>query len=176
MIKVLGLSLYGELAASHRYRLKQYSSYLSKHGIELEIFSFLNDKYLNDRFLGKSPSITNLVSSGMSRLMTLYHQQEYACAIVHCELFPLMPSLLESRILRIPYIYDFDDAWYLRYKQGSLSNLSFILSDKIDSFIANAAAVTAGNSALASHAVMHNENVIILPTIVDTDYYIDYSI
>ena len=175
MIKVLGLSLYGELAASHRYRLKQYSSYLSKHGIELEIFSFLNDKYLNDRFLGKSPSITNLVSSGMSRLMTLYHQQEYACAIVHCELFPLMPSLLESRILRIPYIYDFDDAWYLRYKQGSLSNLSFILSDKIDSFIANAAAVTAGNLALASHALMHNENVIILPTIVDTDYYIDYS-
>jgi glycosyltransferase involved in cell wall biosynthesis len=175
VIKVLGLSLYGELAASHRYRLKQYTSVLLDYGIELEIFSLLNDDYLKRRFDGKRVSVGNIISSAISRLQVIANQDEYDCAIVHCELFPLMPSLLESKILKIPYIYDFDDAWYLRYKQGRLSYFSFFLGNKIDVFIKNAAAVTAGNSFLASYALNYNKNVTILPTVVDTNYYVDYS-
>ena len=46
MIKVMGLALYGDKAASTRYRLFQYKSLLEESGIELEVFSLLSNEYL----------------------------------------------------------------------------------------------------------------------------------
>ena len=46
MIKVLGLALYGPLAASTRYRLAQYVPGLASLGIDLQIRHLLGDDYL----------------------------------------------------------------------------------------------------------------------------------
>ena len=54
MIKVLGLALYGPLAASTRYRLGQYVPGLASHGIDLQICHLLGDNYLRRRFGGGS--------------------------------------------------------------------------------------------------------------------------
>jgi hypothetical protein len=51
MTNVLGLTLYGPLAASTRYRLLQYIPGLNTQDIQLQVNSLLNDVYLTRRFL-----------------------------------------------------------------------------------------------------------------------------
>ena len=96
-------------------------------------------------------------------------------AVVHCELFPFMPGWLERALIRKPYIYDIDDAFYLRYQLGRKRIARSVLGGKFDSVMAGAAAVTAGNSVLAEYALQHNPTVKQLPTVVDTSRYVPFT-
>ena len=171
MTKILGLSLYGRQAASHRYRLGQYVPGLAQAGIDLQIQSLLDDEYLVRRFAGRSFPWGSVLQSAWQRLLVLIRTDGFEGAILHCELYPLMPGGLERLFLPKPYIYDFDDAFFLKYRQGRLGSLQPILGKKFDRVIAGAAAVTAGNSYLTSYAQEYNTNVHQLPTVVDTSRY-----
>lgn len=171
MIKVLGLALYGPLAASTRYRLGQYVPGLASQGIDLKICHLLDDNYLRRRFSGGAPSVTAMLRMGLNRFADLWHLQEYDLAMLHCELFPLMSGWLESALIRQPYIYDFDDAFYLKYRSSRFSMTSPVLASKFDTVIAGAASVTAGNHALDEYAKRYNNNTNYLPTVVDTARY-----
>ena len=92
-------------------------------------------------------------------------------AIVYAELLPLIPAWLEQRLLRIPYILDFDDAFYLKYRSGRLRWLRPLLGGKFNQLLHVAAAVTAGNAHLAAYARRFNANATLLPSVVDTDHY-----
>jgi len=166
------LALYGPLAASHRIRLANYREGLLRFGINLEVHSLLGDDYLKNRFNNKSTSILYLLDAYISRLRLLAGQKKHDVAIVHCELLPVFPYFLERSILSIPYIYDFDDAFFLRYRSGKLRAFEFLLGGKFDGVIAGAAAVTAGNSYLAEYAGKFNSKTVVLPSVVDTEIYI----
>jgi glycosyltransferase involved in cell wall biosynthesis len=173
MIKVLGLALYGPLAASTRYRMDQYVPGLASQGIDLQIFYLLGDDYLRHRNSGGALPIVSMLQAGLARLADLRRQTKYDIAILHCELFPLMPGSLERALIRLPYIYDFDDAYYLKYRRGHLGIAKPLLGNKFDTVMAGAAAVTAGNTgALMSIARQNNENIYCLPTVVDTVRYL----
>jgi len=174
MIKVLGLALYGPLAASTRYRLCQYVPGLAAKGIDLQIRSLLSDEYLRARFNGHALPIIKMLKDGFARVGDLCKQYEYDAVIIHCELIPMMPGWLEKALVNKPYIYDFDDAFYLKYRSGSLRFASPLLGSKFDTVIAGAAAVTAGNHILANYARMHNSKTRYLPTVVDTERYIPF--
>ncbi|WP_417913365.1 glycosyltransferase [Candidatus Electronema sp. TJ] len=171
MIKVLGLALYGPLAASTRYRLEQYAPGLAEHGIDLRIHHLLDDQYLRCRFSGRCPPATPLLKSGWERLSLLMNRQRFDAAMLYAELFPLLPSWLELRLLRqLPYVHDLDDAFHLKYRRsGWLSVMRPALGGKIDALMADAAAVTAGSGILAEYARQRNRNTFILPTVVDTE-------
>ena len=172
MIKVLGLALYGPLAASTRYRLGQYVDGLAGFGIELQIRHLLGDEYLRRRFAAGRLPLLPMLQAGVARLGDLLHQEKFDLAMVHCELFPLMPGKLERAMLRKPYIYDFDDAFYLKYKTGRLGFAQPFLGDKFDTVMAGAAAITAGNHVLVQYARKHNANSDYLPTVVDIERYL----
>ena len=172
MIKVLGLALYGPLAASTRYRLGQYVSGLSSMGIDLQIRHLLGDDYLRARFRDGPLPLMGIARAGVSRLAELWHADEYDLAIVYGELFPLMPGWMERALIRKPYIYDFDDAFYLKYRSGRLGIMAPLLAHKFDAVIASAAAVTAGNQVLNEYGRQYNHNTHYLPTVVDTERYI----
>jgi glycosyltransferase involved in cell wall biosynthesis len=172
MIKVLGLALYGPLAASTRYRLGQYVQGLAGMGIDLQIRHLLSDDYLRSRFNGTSVPIEAILKSGFARLADLWRADEYDVAMLHCELFPLMPSSIEQALVRIPYIYDFDDAFYLKYRSGWLGLAGPILGRKFDAVIAGAVEVTAGSNVLVDYARHHNSKIQYLPTVVDTARYL----
>lgn len=174
MIKVLGLALYGPLAASHRYRLAQYVPEVAKRGIELRIQHLLGDEYLRRRFHGDTAPVGVLARAGWERLREL-GTRDFDVAIVHCELFPLMPGWLERALLRHPYIYDCDDAFYLKYRRGRLGALRPLLGGKFDTVMRGAAAVTVGNAALADYAANFNPKTVRLPTVVDTRRYVPVS-
>jgi glycosyltransferase involved in cell wall biosynthesis len=172
MIKVLGLALYGPLAASTRYRLGQYVPGLTSKGIDLQIVHLLGDDYLRGRFSGGSLNLSGLVQSTLARMGDLLRQHECDMVMLHCELFPLMPGWMERALIRIPYIYDFDDAFYLKYRKGLLGMQSPFLAHKFDTVMGGASAVTAGNQVLAGYAKQHNNNTQYLPTVVDIMRYL----
>ena len=172
MIKVLGLALYGPLAASTRYRLSQYVPGLASKGIDLHIVHLLGNDYLRERFAGGSIQLAGLVKATFARLGDLWRQHEYDVVILHCELFPLMPGCMERALISIPYIYDFDDAFYIKYRSGRLGMLSPLLAHKFDEVMRGASAVTAGNHELARYANRYNHNTQYLPTVVDIGRYV----
>jgi glycosyltransferase involved in cell wall biosynthesis len=171
VIKVLGLSLYGPLAASNRYRLSQYLHGLRQYGIDLEVMALLGNDYIQTTFLGERYSIWKLVRDYLERVTMLWSQSRYDLAILHVELLPFVPSVIESRLLKIPYIYDFDDAFFLKYRGGRFKGLSFLLGNKFEPILSMAAAVTAGNRYLCDYARRLNSNTRLMPTVVDTDRY-----
>ncbi len=171
MINVLGLSLYGAKAASHRVRLSQFQSGLSEVGIKLEIKSLLNNYYLKQKYSGSKPSLFRILQAFLARVSTLRNAKDFDLAIIYGELFPLMPACIEKRLLLLPYLFDFDDAFYLKYISGKLGIFKPLLGRKFESVMSNAAAITAGNQHLASYARQFNKNVIVLPSVVDTNNY-----
>src|SRR5467141_3156451 len=172
MIKALGLALYGPLAASTRYRLGQYVPGLASHGIDLKVCHLLGDDYLRRRFAGRVPSITGMMLAGAKRLADLWSQHQYDVVVLHCELFPLMPGLLECALIRRPYVYDFDDAFYLKYRRNLLRVASPLLGGKFGTVMAGATAVTAGNHVLCRYAAQYNADAHYLPTVVDVRRYL----
>ena len=171
MIRVLALSLYGPLAASHRVRLSQFQSGLAAAGIDMQIQSLLNDAYLKCMFSGRRPSPLNLLAAYVRRLQSVCKANRYDLLIVHCELLPFLPGWLERQFLKIPFIYDFDDAFFLKYRTGRFRLLQPLLGAKADRMMAASVAVSAGNSALAVYARRFNSNVAVLPSVVDTDQF-----
>ncbi len=171
MIRVLGRSLYGPQAASHRVRLSQFQPGLAAAGIDLQIQSLLDNAYLQRSFNGRRPSLRALLAAYGRRLQALRQADRFDLAIVHCELLPFLPGWLERQLLTIPFIYDCDDAFFLKYRSGSLRLLQPLLGAKADRLMAAAVAVTAGNTWLAAHARRFNSNVFVLPSVVDTDQF-----
>ena len=169
MLRVLALSLYGPKAASHRVRLSQYQSGLASNGIHLHILSLLDDAYLVRSFSGSPPLLHRLILAYVERIKSLLESSSYDLLIIYCEALPFIPFCLEKRLLNIPYIYDFDDAFFLKYSHRNGGLFRPFLGNKIQKLMSNATSVTAGNSSLANYAYKFNSNVTLLPSVVDTD-------
>ena len=153
-------------------RLAQFQQGLATACINLEIQSLLDNDYLQRSFAGGQPSVRALISAYGRRLKALHLSSCFDLAIVHCELLPFLPSWLELFFLKIPFIYDFDDAFYLKYSSGRFHWLQPLLGAKCERMAAAAVAVTAGNAELAAYARRFNSNVTLLPSVVDTDHYL----
>jgi len=171
MIRVLGLALYGDMAASHRYRLAQYRAVLAQQGIDLQVASLLGNSYLRRLYQGQRTSITDVARMYRQRLQDVRDANTFDVWMIHCELLPFVPAFIEQRLITRPYIYDFDDAFYLKYRTGKYRFLQGLLGRKFETTMANAAAVTAGNASLAEYAQRFNPKVHRLPTVVDTARY-----
>ena len=172
MIKVLGLALYGPLAASTRYRLGQYVPGLLSQGIDMKICHLLSDDYLRRRFDGGAPRVISMLRDGLIRFAELCRQHDYDAIMLYCELYPLLPGWLERVLLRQPYLYDFDDAFYLKYRGKRFAWASSTLDGKFETVMAGASAVTAGNHVLSKYASQYKANTHYLPTVVDTERYL----
>ena len=171
MTRVLGLSLYGPQAASHRVRLSQFQPGLATSGIDMHIQSLLDDSYLQRIYSGARPSLPGLIAAYGRRIRALRQAVRFDLAIVHCELLPFLPGWLERQLLQIPLVYDCDDAFYLKYRSGRLRLLQPLLGAKADRLMAAAVAVTVGNAGLAAYAGRFNSTVAVLPSVVDTDQF-----
>lgn len=169
-IKVLAFALYGTKAASTRIRINQYKDRLAKEGILLETNYLLNNSYLDSKFNNTKIAVLPIFLSYIKRIKILLFKKDYDLLIIHCELFPFFPAIIERFFLRNKkYIYDFDDAFYLKYQKGKYSFLKYFLANKFSSMIGSANEIFAGNSVLADYAKQYNNNVKFIPSVVDTD-------
>jgi glycosyltransferase involved in cell wall biosynthesis len=171
MIRVIAFALYGPLAASTRYRLEQYIPFLKLYGIDLKVKYLLNDNYLKSRYDRTRLALYPIIKSYIARIREISDLRNFDIAIVYGELLPLFPSFIERHLIKIPYIYDFDDAFYLKYRLNFNCFFKYFFDKKIDLFINGATAVCAGNSYLFKYAAKLNKRVLMLPTAVNIKRY-----
>jgi len=176
-MNVLFFVPYTTEGGSNRFRVEQYLPHLNRHGIESMIRPFLCSSAFYDILYrpGRTPrkGWYFLVSS-LNRLLDLVRSRRFDRIVVHREAFPLGPPVLEwflSR-LRIPIIYDFDDAIWQRNTSGANRPLQFLkCPGKVATIIRLSRQVIAGNGYLRDYALQHNPRVTVIPTPVDTDRF-----
>ncbi len=171
--KILYLTKYSRNAGSSRLRSFQYFPYLEKAGFEVEVSPLFSENYLVKLYAGESTLKEAVVGYG-KRLLKLFTVRTYDRIVIEKELFPYLPAFAE-RLLTLrgrKYIVDYDDAIFHNYDQSAHPVIKQLLGKKIDTVMANAAVVVAGNSYLAERAVNAGAKVVeVIPTVIDLERY-----
>jgi glycosyltransferase involved in cell wall biosynthesis len=172
-MKVIFMMKYGSLAASPRYRFLQFGPELQARGIECNFSPLLDNHYLATLLKKNSKNWVALFYGYLKRVLQLLSIRRYDLVVVHCELFPYLPSIFEKYLnwVGIPYIYDFDDAIFHQYDEHRFAIVRALYRKKIAKVIHGARAVWAGNNYLAEYAKRYNQHVFCFPTVVDMNRY-----
>ncbi len=176
-LRVLVLTPYPlRRAPSQRFRWEQYIEPLAARGIDLEPSSFLDDPGMDivHRAGSWRAKAAATLSGSLRRVRDAVHARSYDLVLVHRESCPLGPAWVEPLLssLRVPYAFEFDDAIYLPAASEAnhrLARLKF--PGKTASVVRRASLVVAGNDDLATWARAFNEDVVVVPTTIDTDAY-----
>ncbi len=172
-MQVLLLPKYEKKAASSRYRYLQYIPYFESCGIKCTVSPLFNDEYLENKFSTGRAGIFNVLRAFVRRLISIINSDKYDLIILHCEAFPYFPPLFEKYLAfrKIKYIFDYDDAIFHNYDQHQSRLIRWLLKEKIAAAIVGAKHVIAGNKYLADYALKVNNNVDIIPTVIDLNKY-----
>ena len=171
--RVLLLSKYDGMAASVRQRFMLYAPLLREHGIELHISPLFDDDYLKHRFTTGRVSFRSVLRCYHRRVKALLSANKFDLAIIHYDAMPYFPAMIEALLMRskIKYVYDFDDAAFHQYDKNRNPVVRLCLGNKIAKVIKSAAYVFAGSEYLAEYAKRTNDNVAVVPTVVDTNRF-----
>jgi len=167
------LSKYDSLAASVRQRFQLYAPLFKENGIELKVSPLFDRQYLEYRFRNNRVRPGTVLRCYWRRFRALLSASKWDLVIIHCDALPYVPSWVESLLMKrgIRYVFDFDDAIFHQYDESSNLIVRWMLGNKVAKVIRSAALVFAGSDYLAEYAKRTNENVIVVPTVVDTDQF-----
>lgn len=176
MTNVLALTRYERLGASSRIRFLQFLPALEQQGFTFDVQPLLNNAYVRSLYGGPPVGAANIISAYARRFRALMrrNRMKYDLIWLEKEALPWLPTFMEiARLQGIPYVADYDDAWFHRYENHWLSPL---LGHKIDAIMRVAHTVVAGNDYLARRARQAGaRHVEIVPTSIDLDRYRDLS-
>lgn len=163
-------------APSQRFRWEQYIAPLRSREIELVPSTFLDERSIEVVHArgAWSAKAQGTLAGSLRRLRDSITARRYDLVLVHRESSPLGPAWVE-RILRrsgVPYAFDFDDAIYLRASSEANRRVSWLKNPrKTAAVVRHASSVIAGNPHLGDWARTHNQNVVVIPTTIDTAAY-----
>ena len=161
-------------APSQRFRFEQYLEDFEKNGYEVKFHSFLSDKtwdalYRNGTFFKKAFGI---IGSFFRRTGLLFKLRKADIIFIHREASMIGPPIFEwwiAKILRKPFIYDFDDAiWLPNYSDSNARFHRLKAYGKVRKIMKWAKEISAGNDYLVDFAKQYNESVRKIPTTIDT--------
>jgi glycosyltransferase involved in cell wall biosynthesis len=165
-----------DTSPGQRFRIEQWDPYLRREGIEITYSPFAPAHLTTllqqpGRLAQKARGI---VKALRHRLRDTWKASSFDLVYVFREGALLGPALLE-RILsrsRIPFVFDFDDAIWVRYVSPANSYLSYLrFPGKTATLCRLARHVMVGNSYLGDYASRYNNRVSIVPTTIDTVKY-----
>jgi glycosyltransferase involved in cell wall biosynthesis len=176
-MKILVYSKYNRLGASSRLRTMQFTDKIKDH--EFIFKPLFSDKYVLNLYKGKSKQTGQKViitiiklflifESYLSRLLSIFFLKKFDLLIIEKELFPYLPTLFywPLFISNKPYIVDYDDAIFFKYKKDSLAY------NKIKNLLIRSKSCTVGN--LFLYKCVKNfgaKNILLIPTVVDLEKY-----
>lgn len=173
-IKALFLTKYSREGASTRYRFLQYFPYLEAAGVRCTFSPLTDAAYLKNLYAFKRGTFDDYARALSRRIKALLSVRKYDVVVVEYEILPYFPPVIEMalKILKVPYIVNYDDAIFYKYSQSPNPWVRTLLGNKIDVVMRNARLVIAGNRHLASYAEKTGApSVEMLPTVVDTRRY-----
>ncbi len=180
-MRILILSPHPIESPGPRFRIYQYLSYFKEAGIEYKVGAFLNSaEYMhiyNDPATSLFEKSNAMVKGLLRQIHNISDIKSYDEVIVYREAMLFGRPWIERYISRkgIPTIFDFDDAIWIPVKsQTGISPFfkKIVKSEKkFDEIMKLFTYIIAGNEYLARHARLFNNNVSVIPTVVDTDYY-----
>lgn len=173
-MRVLCLTTLPTLGAGNRLRVEQYAPLLRADGIDLVVSPFFDAEtyaVLYDPGHGWRKGL-GVARGSLRRLRDVLRLRGFDLALVYRESAPLGPPIVERLLhqLRIPYVFDFDDAIFLGPVHPANRRWTWLRQPaRVDEAVRGAAAVIAGNGHLAEWARSRNPSVVVIPTPVDTD-------
>ena len=152
-IKVLALTRYGALGASSRMRFLQYLPTLTAEGIEIEVQALFDDEALLSKYQQGKYGLITVLNCFIERIAIMRKHNLYDLLWIEKEALPWWPVWLEKSMLQgIPYILDYDDAWFHNYDLHRLKIIRQLFGHRLDDLMANATLVIGGNQYLAQRA------------------------
>ncbi|MGB0840552.1 MAG: glycosyltransferase family 4 protein [Chitinophagales bacterium] len=176
--KVAILSQYpGDISPGQRFRYQQYLSFLAKQGIICHEYPFLDMSttsilYKKGHTLHK---ILGVLWGFIRRTMLLFRLVRYDCVFIYREASPIGPPFFEwfiAKILGKKIILDFDDAIWMNKTVSQNPLVAWLRNhQKVAKICKWAWKVTCSNAFLANFAQQLNQQVIQIPTTIDTENY-----
>jgi glycosyltransferase involved in cell wall biosynthesis len=154
-------------------RFLQFLPGLAKHGFQVEVLPLLDDVYLDATYSGLPINKRTILQSYARRAWALFRRKNYDLIWLEKEVFAWLPAFVEAAMLhRVPYVVDFDDAWFLRYESHPRWSIRNLMGRKIDSVMKSAAVVVVGNQYLHDRAVRAGaRRVEVIPSTIDLSRY-----
>ena len=162
-MKVRYYTKYSDLGPSSRYRVFQFLDLFQNQGVDLRVQTLFDDSYFE--FLRSSSSLSRTIQKS-GYVASRFEERRKALrgdhsnlTIIEQQLFPYIPYPIEKHFLPDRYLLEMDDAIYLTHPK------------KIPELVRTASAVLVGNRTLADFAGRFNQNVHIVPTVLNTDIF-----
>ena len=163
-------------APSQRFRVEQWLPILETAGYTYELCPFMDDDTWNILYKGGAThkKVLGIIKGFYRRWRSVIAAKKYDYIFIHREASPIGPPIFEwylSKILRIKYIYDFDDAIWIPNisKENKLASY-FKAYWKVSYICKWGHSIAAGNRYLAEFARQYaHKRVVIVPTVVDTN-------
>ncbi len=162
-------------APSQRFRFEQYLHFLTEGGHQLKCQSFIDEQtwailYKPGKVVKKAWGI---VKGFLRRFFVLFTLWKYDYVFIHREASPIGPPIFEwliAKLFRKKVIYDFDDAiWLANTSEENKLAARLKWHQKVGSICKWSYKVSCGNDYLCDYARQFNQNVVHLPTTIDTE-------
>lgn len=176
MNKVLFVCLHRpDRSPSQRFRFEQYLDYLKANGFDCN-FSWLLNSDDDKNFYSKGRILNKgwiLIKSIWKRSREVLQASDYDIVFVQREAFMLGTTFFERQFAgKCKLIFDFDDSIWLHNVSAANKKFAFLKNArKTKKIIKISDLVIAGNRYLANYARQFNNNIVILPTTIETKEY-----
>src|SRR5436190_20469677 len=172
MTNVLVLTRYERIGASSRIRFLHFLPALEREGFAFDVHPLLDNAYVASLYGGPKVGAASIIAAYWRRFAALRRRMRYDVVWLEKEALPWLPTWLEiARLEGLPYVVDYDDAWFHRYENHWLAP---VFSHKIDTVMRVAHTVVAGNDYLARRARQAGaRHVEVVPTAIDLERYSD---
>ncbi|HOK38862.1 MAG: glycosyltransferase family 4 protein [Bacteroidales bacterium] len=158
-----------------RFRFEHFIPYLEENGYQITYSNLLNETedkifYSQGKYFSKALII---IQSFFRRLKDLKRLNEFDIVYVYREAFWLGTVFFERQFSRKkPMIFDYDDAIWLNDTSDGNKAFSWLKrTSKTGDICRLADVVIVGNEYLAEYAQKYNDNVVVIPTTIDTNYH-----
>ena len=181
MMRAMILTLWPREGAAPRYRLLNYLPYWKAAGIEADVCPLVDShvfSFLYEEGLARQKAWAYLKAT-LKRVRDLLRVQKYDVVIIHGGVYHFGPAIFEfviRRLLRKPIIYDIDDAVFLpiRTEANRLVGLLKLNPTRVRQIVQLSDHIVAGNPYLQEYCLRYNQNVTVIPTVVNlSEYHFD---
>tara|TARA_Y100001970_G_scaffold294197_1_gene448315 strand:+ start:3436 stop:5673 length:2238 start_codon:yes stop_codon:yes gene_type:complete len=174
--KIIFFTKYGIKSASYRYRFMAFKPVLFENDFEVIDQALFDDKFFEEKILKGNLNYFNVVHSYIKRILYVVKLRRPVLAIIHIELLPFLPNILEFylKLRKIHFIVDLDDAVYHRFEKQSFKLGNYLITKKFYNMINLSSAAFCGNKYHLNYFKRFNKKLYYLPTVTDLSIYNNY--